>query len=80
MELLAFAISETIEYNPNLYLSWINLLKFGKIEWNKISEVFKLGYKKAKTLSEFEELWKIELFTCRSYCEDINIIIDLEAK
>jgi len=69
-----------LEYNLTLYISWVNFLKLCKAEWNDISDVFKKAYEKAKNLSDFEELWKIELFTCRSYCNDINIIRELEQK
>jgi len=70
---------EGATYDRNVFLSWINLLKFAKTPWEQINEVFSKGFEKAKTAIEIEDLWKIFLFSSKSY-GNIDAIKEVETR
>jgi len=70
---------EQLEYSRSLLLARVALLKQAKSPWSDIYQVFNKGFDQCKSIIEYEELWKILLFTCRSYC-DIATITEVESK
>jgi len=67
-------------YSKFFYISWINFLKNCKKPWEEIEAVFKLAFEKIKENTDKEALRKVFVYTARSYCNDIQILRDIERR
>lgn len=68
------------EYSKFFYISWINFLKHCMKPWEEIEGVFRLAFEKVKEAIDREKLWKVYVYTARSYCNDINILREVERR